>query len=382
LILCPFARRTTRHIAIVLSLGLHVSFSLLLNLEIFTPAMLAFLPNLLPGEDFDALERRWRRGRQREVILDGSAGVLFQAARVLARLDPGGRLTLRPAAVPDPGRADSTAPEPADQAVLVITPAGDRRWAGVAALAEIARTLPAGRPLAWLLRLPGVHHLAEACYRRFARRRFAISAALGMPGCLPSGSRPESPVRRPEPPALAVGRAWLARLRELMVALFILVALSELIVDNQALRAVAPLNRPSWIGQLTSYLQVPQGWSMFAPDVSRTDMNLSVDAITQDGRHVDPFAEVANPRYPFPGMSIPAALYQNSFLIDYALRLPSIPDYHQAFKEWVLRYPERTRNDRDTIVSFRAYVVEDDSPPPGERQPRNARSRVFLEFTK
>jgi hypothetical protein len=36
--------------------------------------------------------------------------------------------------------------------------------------------------------------------------------------------------------------------------------------------------------------------------------------------------------------------------------------------------------DQDRIVSFEAFVVENDSPPPGERQSRNVRTKVFLRF--
>ena len=40
----------------------------------------------------------------------------------------------------------------------------------------------------------------------------------------------------------------------------------------------------------------------------------------------------------------------------------------------------RTGRPEDRIVSFKAYVVEDDSPPPGERTPTNPRSRQFFEY--
>jgi hypothetical protein len=276
LLLFPVARRTTRHLAILLAIGLHAGFALFLDLEVFTPAMLAFLPNLLPGEDLDVIKRWLQRsagfGRR---LLDASGGITFQLARLLVRFDRPAGLNLHLDVVP-------------------------------------------GRQL--------------------------------------------------------------ARLRELTVALLMILALSGVLVDNPVPAAIFPLHRPAWVEQTASYLQLTQRWTMFAPDVKRTDMNISVDAVTVDGRHVDPFNERANPQYPAPGASIPPRLSQNSFFLEWAERVPWLPDYHQAFAEWILRYPERTGRPDDKIVSFQAFVVEDDSPAPGERQPRNVRTKLFYQF--
>jgi hypothetical protein len=62
------------------------------------------------------------------------------------------------------------------------------------------------------------------------------------------------------------------------------------------------------------------------------------------------------------------------------IRAPGLTNYHQALIEWILRYPERTGRERDRIVSFQALLVENDSPPPGERRPRNLRTSVFLQY--
>jgi len=82
----------------------------------------------------------------------------------------------------------------------------------------------------------------------------------------------------------------------------------------------------------------------------------------------------------FPGHRIPPHLNQSPLFAEWALRVPFIPDYQPAFREWVLRYPERTGRPQDRIVSFRAYVVQDDSPPPGRRAPTNTRSTQFYVY--
>ena len=109
---------------------------------------------------------------------------------------------------------------------------------------------------------------------------------------------------------------------------------------------------------------------------------MAVDAVTADGRHVDPYSEVAS-RYSNPGhAAIPSRLDNDSFFFNYSARIPFKPEYFNAFEEWLLAYPERTGRPQDRVVKFDAYIIEDDSPPPGQLQPRNIRSRVFLSFPR
>jgi hypothetical protein len=63
-------------------------------------------------------------------------------------------------------------------------------------------------------------------------------------------------------------------------------------------------------------------------------------------------------------------------------RLQSWPAYQQAFQDWILRYPERTGHASDQIVSFKVSKVEDDSPPPGETEPRNARATPMFQYPR
>ena len=128
------------------------------------------------------------------------------------------------------------------------------------------------------------------------------------------------------------------------------------------------------------YLNLFQGWSMFAPEAFTGDLNVAVDAVTRDGRHVDPFNEAANPKYPAPGATIPPAMGCNWLFYQYAGRIVNWPVYNQAFQEWILRYPERTGRPEDHIVSFKVFKVEDDSPPPGEHAPRNSRATLMFDF--
>ncbi|MES1205947.1 MAG: HTTM domain-containing protein [Pseudomonadota bacterium] len=277
LLASPVALRATRRAALCLAASLHIGFVLFINLEMFTPAMLAYLPFLLRSEDAATFERwwsaRWNRLRAWPAL---ARGVRWTSALldVLAALTP----------LPDPATAY---------------------------LPIVAR----------------------------ARRAAALA-------------------------------------RRVTFAALVALAAQRLVATNSRWRG------PAWFDQAEAYLMLYERWYMFAPEAPLTDMNVSIDAVTADGRHVDPFNELASPGHPFPGNTIPPHLDQEPLFAEWALRIPFIPDYQQAFLEWVLRYPERTGRPRDHIVSFRAYVVKDDSPPPGQHTPTHTRASQFYEYAE
>jgi hypothetical protein len=119
---------------------------------------------------------------------------------------------------------------------------------------------------------------------------------------------------------------------------------------------------------------------MFAPEAPMTDFNLMVDAVTVDGRHVDPYNEIANPKFPHPGFTIPKSMGPSWLFYGYGNHIPNRGAYHQALLEWVLRYPQRTGNPKDQITSFKLYIVEDDSPRLGQRNPTNLRWKVMISY--
>ena len=105
---------------------------------------------------------------------------------------------------------------------------------------------------------------------------------------------------------------------------------------------------------------------MFASDAPMSDESVVVEALTADGRQVDPYSEVAG-RTPHPGIDeIPARLDNDSFFFNYSMRIPDQGAYQGAFTDWILR--------------FDAYKIENDSPPPGETSPHNFRKHIFLSW--
>src|SRR4051794_17572531 len=280
LLLSPVWVRQSRRAAIVLVVGLHLGFAACLNLGNFVPAMIAYTPNFIRGEDWDAFARWW--------------------ARRADRVDFGKRLSTR------------------------LT--------------------------SWILRL----------------------AALLTPGRW-------ARVGEPGPVVVAIRRR-LPAAREVTVVLLMGIAGSQVLNENWGAHKVFDHHNPAPVAAAVSYLGLFQGWSMFAPEAPMTDYNLTVDAVTVDGRHVDPYNEVANPRHPHPGFTIPESMGPSHIFYGYVNHIANRGAYHQALIEWVLRYPERTGRANDKIVSFVIWKVEDDSPRLGERKPTNLRWDAMVRY--
>ncbi|MGH7269833.1 MAG: hypothetical protein ACREJ3_05325, partial [Polyangiaceae bacterium] len=129
------------------------------------------------------------------------------------------------------------------------------------------------------------------------------------------------------------------------------------------------------------YTNAREGWGLFAPDAPVNDEMVVVDALTSSGRHVDPYNEAGSRVHALPVSDIPVRLGEDSFFCDYSLRIPGAGAYHQALQDWILRYPERTGNPGDAIVSFEAFKLEHASPKPGQTEPTGVRRELFLRWS-
>lgn len=261
LLLSPLAQRACRWGAAALILALHTGFALLLNLGIFSAAMMAFTPNLLLAADWDKFDR-WLQRRSPMLFGQGLATL----GQLVARVD---------------------------------------------------------------------------AYLPRARDRLSEQTRL--------------------------------QARETLAGALILLALSQLLVDNRAVPRFLRPRRAAFLEHATTYLQLFQGWGMFAPEAPKEDFTLIVDAVTKDGRHVDPLSEAAAPDHARLERVVGARLGHDSFFCDYISRIAGHGAFHQALIEWVERYPERTGLKRDALASFDLIEITDESPPPGETQPRNIR---------
>ncbi|HKU41729.1 MAG TPA: HTTM domain-containing protein [Polyangiales bacterium] len=172
-----------------------------------------------------------------------------------------------------------------------------------------------------------------------------------------------------------------AQLREATVVLFSIALGSQMMVENQALpNWLRVQHQPLFLHLLVEYPRFKEGWSMFAPEVPKRDSLLYVDAVTVDGRHVDPVNELASRVARLPLPAIPEWLDQSDSWCDYMVVIPSRDEYYGTLADFIRSYPRRTHERADRIASFEVWLLEDDSPPPGESRARNpTRTLLFRE---
>jgi hypothetical protein len=345
------------------------------------------------------------------VLFDPSSPLLSAVARLFARLDAFDRLKFE---------ADQT---PAT-AWTVVNAATGERTAGVLGFAECVDALAFGRPLGWMLRTGPGQKLAQFVARWMTHREAAFTnafawEALSTDGAaspvdvpaspvpaaeVPAASTPEAaapppelvPLPAPAPPPAPVARVprydepdqgppvqrWLRRrtteLREIALVVLIVASGSQVLMENKAVPAQLKWGQPKWMQQIVSYPRLFQGWGMFSSDVPVGERMLYVDAVTFGGRHVDPFNEAGSRVATLPVERIPEHMEQDEFWCDYTNRIPERQVYWRMLKEWILAYHLRTMRREDRVLSFEAKLIESDSPPPGEHEARNIRTKVMM----
>jgi hypothetical protein len=214
----------------------------------------------------------------------------------------------------------------------------------------------------------------EGLWKRAVRARANLSTQLGLTGAsLPTEGVDEIEVVAPR-------GVWLGRLSlasEWGAAVLLLAVLIQLSRDNWWVPPRFRLDQPRALAPLVQYPRLLQGWSMFAPDAPRTDGTLVVDAVTQDGRHLDPFTgQTPDFEAPFHG-----PWYMGQLRCDYWLKIHF--DGNAGYRDELRKYLERWqaiegRPPQDRLVSFTVYWVENDAPPPGSVMPTNVRKTALV----
>jgi predicted DCC family thiol-disulfide oxidoreductase YuxK len=380
-IITPVLVRHLRLAAFVLMPGLHFGFAACVDVGPFSYAMASFFPLMLCRNHWNWLERVLRPRRPaRTMYFDADCGICFQTARILARLDPGRRLTLEPNAperLPqgvDPALADST--------ILVVDARG-RVHTRARAVAETCRALPFGW-IPWLmLRTPGIEQLANLVYDAVSRNRRRISVAMGLAACGVPSATSSAVETADAPTSLQRLRTRVGLvLNTVLTAIVLAACFGELVNVNAAVPRWMKYRQPEPLAAIVGYGRLFQGWRMFAPHAPPEDFNIMVEARTVDGRTVDPYNEVATRNGTQPPDRIPPALMQDQFFCSYSLFFPGggFRPYWGAFEEWVKAYHLRTGNPRDRITRFKVYKLSDTSPPLGQTEPYNFRKELLITY--
>ncbi|MFO0676143.1 MAG: HTTM domain-containing protein [Polyangiaceae bacterium] len=241
-------------------------------------------------------------------------------------------------------------------------------------------------PFSWsmialnLLLIPG--DTWDRAWKWLKRRRpVNVNVHVHVPE-VPNAAIPPSvatPTNAAEPPGPADASATLVLvLRESLVAVFFTAVLLQIFHDNHYFREWPEFLRRGPQGPMRAMILYPrllQGWSMFA-SIPRGDGSVVVDAVTSDGRHVDPLTgdppdfEVL--LHDPPGMS--------QLECDYYLRISN--DGVKGYRENLLKFLRTYTNDHGVRrhADFRqvtVYWVTSASPPPGSTKVTPGDRRVL-----
>jgi Vitamin K-dependent gamma-carboxylase len=365
LILAPEGRRITRPLAMFLMTCLHGSFGIMMRLGPFSWFMICW-SFLFPQPVHWEIANRWytKRSRAWTVEYDKDSKLAFFLCRLFARFDHCERLRFV---------ASSEGKE--GQPLFRIRDAEKgQELTDRAALVEIVRVLPGGR-FFWPVCRVVTLGLAEKCLDYLVRRRDVVARAWGLGRS--TGSRATS--SEPAPLVERLGRLRVG-LREVLVGWFFFCAISQTVNENKAVPQFLKIPQP-WIVQATiGYPRMYQGWGMFAPNPISDDGSVSIDAITSDGRHVDPFTGEA----PDLNLSDAKSLGLGQIRQDYwnRIRFDRNKVFRQGLREYLLRWHEETGRPQDELVAFDVYWLRDQCPLPGQTQPYKHEKIAILTYRK
>ena len=346
-LLSPLARVWSRRLSIVMINALHLVFGTTFVLGPFSWALCVFSTLLFSADDWEVAHRTMRRAhRARTVIFNRrSAGALL-VCRLLKRLDHFELLTFRHG-------------KPGPLGIAIAFDDESRsRITGTAAFADILAALPLGPIAALPLRAPVLRNAFDAVFSVIERRNASDDLGLALrPSFTAAGP---SPLRRG-------GRRALRILGELLALLMFAISVNQAMVQLWVINKRIKVHIPDLVAPLTYKLRFQQGWYMFSPNPVMEDGTVVVDAITVDGRHVDPFSLHVEPytlRAPDFDLVHARSLRTNQLWGDYfnRIHLPGYAGYRDAMRDYMFALPQRTGRPEDALVSGDVYWVTDHNP--------------------
>jgi hypothetical protein len=364
-ILSPNGKRYTRPIAMVLMLGLHTTFGVMMRLGPFSWYLIGWSILLLtPFQWADAETFYRRRASPRTVVLDRTAPLAFHLGRIFARLDKLDLLTFE--------ASDEADAAPA--LIKVVDPASGRASTGIAAAREIAQALPAGRFLFPIARVASLGTL-DFLVRWAPQHRVWIARIFGLENHATGRERAKA-----TPIGDKARRAgqWML---EAALYWFMFCSVLQAFTDNKSVPPwMKPKGVPDVVHATVGYPRLFQGWGMFAPNPITEDGTVVVDAITSTGRHVDPFTNLP----PELDLTKSDGLGLSQIRQDYfnRIRLDHNKAFRQGMKEWLLAYPKRTGREEDEIVAFDAFWVRAQCPAPYQDRPYKNERVAIATFRK
>ncbi len=329
LILSPWMQRKLRTLAFANIWQLHGGIAALTTLGPFSFSMMGFGVLMIQGADFEWLSKRFTRpGFKRTVRVNFDNPRHRLGARVLARMDLLGHLTF----------------EKGEK--LEVVDSSGKTASGLAAWAHAAQALPLGWLWSWMFHVIFLGDAVRALFGFFARWYLE--------------GEPHGPTAAAEG---GLHRRLRLTVQIALPALIWVAVVSQLSMENWAVPSFLKLrSRPDLLTNIIDYGQIPQGWSMFAPDVPRDDSRMVIDATLADGTHVDPLTgEPPDFEAPLHG-----PYFFNQHWCEMHARMRNWPQHWRNFKDYLFRLPRlQGLGPEKQLVAVEVWQVTANVPEPG-----------------
>jgi hypothetical protein len=181
-------------------------------------------------------------------------------------------------------------------------------------------------------------------------------------------------------------RRFLAGAREGLIFLFWMAAINQALSELWSFRGLR-LPHPSPMREMAHKMRYLQGWFMFSPNPVMDDGTILVDAVTVDGRHIDPFSpdtfRVPRPTKPDYDLLKAQSYGYNQIWSDYynRMHLPQNTSFRRAMKAYIYRLPERTGNPNDAVVKGEVHWLHDMNPRFGKHNSWGMEVKKLFSFT-
>jgi predicted DCC family thiol-disulfide oxidoreductase YuxK len=338
-----------RRIALALLIAFHLVSRALWNFGPYEWVMLGSAPLLISSRDWQALQRWYVTRKPRlTVYFDADSGLCFAFCRLLKRLDV---LSLLSFAATNTETPTTDMEAATTEMIVVRDESRATTFRRASAIAALFRSLPLGRPVGVVLRIPGIASLADWAYGVVERHRAEIATWFGFNG-LRQGEKL---------PAIALDdsiRLWMLRVLRLSregAALILLlvcgVALARDMSDESE-----PTGLDGVIYRIVAYPRLFQRWGLFAPEPPKRPGMLVAEAQTTSGTKLDPLT--GRPQH-HDGTVDGARERPNPLMQSYftSISQPSRSTYVNELREYVRRIGDR-RGPGDKLVWFNVDWIE------------------------
>ena len=295
LILAPIFSLWTRRFSLIMMIGFHIVIGVSLYIGTFSWIMIAALLLLISSKDIALIKGLMKRISSGPYIVfyDSDCGFCHQTARIIKRMDLFGNLTW--AGKDWDGDKPKELDNLRDTTIIVWNPDNDNIYTRHIGFSKIIGSLPFGFLDAWILRVPGISHIAGFIYDIISKNRASISQFLGYQACdisreFEDVDLVENNYNSPSKKTFIVA---VESVKTVLVFILIISSLQYAVTKNDGFKdwlkdnGYKPFKYNARLNNISKQTRMIQRWNMFSPNTPRSYQWCIIEATLEDGTIID-----------------------------------------------------------------------------------------------